>query len=65
MRLIGVILLILGLTKISIAFSSEKSELVNDLKEALNSNPEEFLNKLITILVIDGLIGILTALFLI
>ena len=65
MQIVGTILLILSITKLAIAFSSEKSELTRDLYCSIESDFNGFQNKLAGILIIDGLIGLACALILI
>lgn len=59
MKIWAVVLVILSLTKLCIAFSQDRSELVEDLIYQLLKNLDDFQKKAILILAIDGIIGII------
>jgi len=65
MKLLGIIILVLSLTKLCIIGSSEKYELEQDLYNSIKNDVEKFHNQLTMFVIIDSLIGISVALLLI
>lgn len=64
MNFIGVLLVIISLSKLCIAGSSEKQELSKELFYSIKDDILEFEKKMVTILVIDGVIGVIGGLIL-
>ena len=58
MKIWGIILIILSLSKLCIVGSQEKQELTRDLFYQIRDNLEDFQKKAIFVLIIDSIIGL-------